>query len=103
MKTAQSKHELIRNEAVVGDHHREHAPVTTCTSRPLTLNDAHSPSLRLGQAFGSSNGPSPPGLQAKVTVNEAGDRYEQEADRLADQVMRMPDTTPRLQRKCGCG
>jgi len=32
-----------------------------------------------------------PVLQTKLTINEPGDRYEQEADRVADQVMRMPD------------
>jgi outer membrane protein OmpA-like peptidoglycan-associated protein len=31
------------------------------------------------------------GLQRKLTVGEAGDQYEQEADRIADQVLRMPD------------
>lgn len=30
-------------------------------------------------------------LQTKLTVNTPGDKYEQEADRVADQVMRMPD------------
>jgi outer membrane protein OmpA-like peptidoglycan-associated protein len=30
-------------------------------------------------------------LQAKLTVNQPGDVYEQEADRVADAVMRMPD------------
>jgi uncharacterized protein DUF4157 len=30
------------------------------------------------------------GIQHKLTVNEPGDQYEQEADRVADQVMRMP-------------
>jgi hypothetical protein len=35
--------------------------------------------------------------QAKLSVNEPGDRYEQEADRVADRVMRMPD--PSLQPK----
>jgi hypothetical protein len=30
-------------------------------------------------------------IQAKLTVNQPGDSYEQEADRVADQVMRMPD------------
>src|SRR5436305_684722 len=49
-------------------------------------------------------------VQAKLTVNEPGDRYEQEADRMADQVMRMaepaaaPAVTPwaasGVQRKC---
>lgn len=44
-------------------------------------------------------------IQAKLTVNQPGDRYEQEADRVADQVMRMPTAgaPPRIQRACaGC-
>ncbi|MEH1785070.1 MAG: DUF4157 domain-containing protein [Nostoc sp.] len=43
-------------------------------------------------------------LQAKLTVGEPNDRYEQEADRVANQVMRMvPGVQPiqdSLQRKC---
>ncbi len=35
--------------------------------------------------------------QPKLTVNQPGDRYEQEADRVAEQVMRMPE--PHLQRQ----
>ena len=31
------------------------------------------------------------GFQAKLAINEPGDEYEQEADRVADQVIRMPD------------
>ena len=31
------------------------------------------------------------GVQAKLTVGPAGDRYEREADRVADEVMRMPE------------
>lgn len=30
-------------------------------------------------------------LQTKLTVSEPGDRFEREADRVADQVMRMKD------------
>lgn len=103
MKTAQSKHELIRNESVVGDHHREHAPVTTCPSRPLTFNDAHSPALRLRRPFVSGHSRLSFPLQAKLTINEPGDQYEQEADRVSEQVMRMTAPAARLQRKCGCG
>jgi hypothetical protein len=40
-------------------------------------------------------------IQAKLTVNAPGDIYEQEAERTAEQVMRMPE--PRLQRACACG
>jgi len=36
-------------------------------------------------------------LQAKLKIGQPGDRYEQEADRVADAVMRMPD--PKLQRQ----
>lgn len=32
----------------------------------------------------------PLGLQTKLTINEPGDRFEQEANRIADQVMAMP-------------
>jgi hypothetical protein len=40
-------------------------------------------------------------LQPKLSVNEPGDVYEREADRVADQVMRMPDAV--LQKQCtGC-
>jgi hypothetical protein len=56
-----------------------------------------------------------PAIQTKLTVNRPGDQYEQEADRVADQVVRMPGSdfapklsstsgeTPGLQRKCSCG
>jgi hypothetical protein len=37
-------------------------------------------------------------VQAKLTINRPGDRYEQEADRVADQVMSMPE--PDIQREC---
>ena len=39
--------------------------------------------------------------QANLTVSSPGDIEEQEADRVSDQVMRMP--APRLQRACACG
>jgi len=37
-------------------------------------------------------------IQAKLAVSQPGDVYEQEADRIAEQVMRMPD--PAIQRSC---
>jgi spore germination cell wall hydrolase CwlJ-like protein len=37
------------------------------------------------------------GIQAKLKVGQPGDVYEQEADRVADEVMRMPE--PRMQRQ----
>jgi hypothetical protein len=43
----------------------------------------------------------PAKLQAKLTVNTQEDIYEQEADRLSEQVPSMPE--PKLQRACACG
>ena len=50
----------------------------------------------------------PPLVRTKLTVNQPGDEYEQEADRVAEQVMRMPinaaeaeQKVDTLQRKCG--
>ena len=40
-------------------------------------------------------------IQAKLAINQPGDQYEQEADRVAVQVMRMPE--PQLQRQRTCG
>jgi cell wall-associated NlpC family hydrolase len=37
-------------------------------------------------------------IQAKLTIGQPNDKYEQEADRVADQVMRMPE--PQVQRVC---
>ncbi|HEX2964297.1 MAG TPA: DUF4157 domain-containing protein [Syntrophorhabdaceae bacterium] len=37
-------------------------------------------------------------IQPKLMINQPGDIYEQEADRMAERVMRMPD--PILQRRC---
>ncbi|HBL58646.1 MAG TPA: hypothetical protein DDZ80_09055 [Cyanobacteria bacterium UBA8803] len=37
-------------------------------------------------------------IQTKLTVGAPGDHYEQEADRVASQVMSMPDNLPQVQR-----
>jgi len=42
---------------------------------------------------------SAPAIQTKLAINQPGDQYEQEADRVADHVMRMT-AAPVIQRKC---
>jgi hypothetical protein len=44
-------------------------------------------------------GKRPPLWQAKLAINEAGDPYEQEADRIADQIMHIPSSGEVLPRK----
>ncbi len=41
------------------------------------------------------------GMQSKLAISRPGDEYEQEADRVAERVMRTPE--PQLQRACACG
>lgn len=40
-------------------------------------------------------------VQPKLTISAPGDMYEQEADIIADQIVRMPE--PQLQHSCPCG
>ncbi|WP_372743238.1 DUF4157 domain-containing protein [Neptunomonas sp.] len=40
-------------------------------------------------------------IQTKLAINKPGDIYEQEADYITEQVMRMPE--PEFQRACPCG
>lgn len=40
-------------------------------------------------------------IRPKLKMGSPGDKYEQEADHVADQVMRMPE--PQRQRTCSCG
>jgi len=65
---------------------------------------ANAAAPRLGHDFARIS-VSPPNaggaLQTKLAINSPGDEYEQEADRVAEQVMRMPE--PQMQRACPCG
>lgn len=85
--------------------HTKHAkaPATTdhtngAAKRPAALDAAHLSHL---PKWAQEQPAAPLPLQTKLTVNQPGDVYEQEADRVADQVMRMP--APQVQRTCACG
>lgn len=75
---------------------------------PWANNDPRQSLFYLHHAYGNqailrmlSRAPSV--IQTKLTVSQPGDQYEQEADRVADQVMRMTGP-PSVQRRCSaCG
>lgn len=52
-----------------------------------------------GGDFFKPGGDKAPPVQAKMTVNKPGDKFEQEADKMADKVMRMPDPAPGKEEK----
>ena len=101
MESARVQREQTKSATVSGRSRRSGAHAPSNSRRPHTLNDGGQ-TLRLRHALGASRAFFPHALQAKLTVNEPGDQYEQEAARVADQVMRMSDPAIRL-RKCGCG
>ena len=63
------------------------------TANLLSEKKDTSPQTCSGNFFGTHTV-----VQPKLTVNSPGDAHEQEADAMADKVMRMPDT--KVQRKC---
>jgi hypothetical protein len=72
---------------------------STCTptwGSVLQRKSVFAAKLSLTGDHGNQLASQPPLLQAKLTINQPGDKYEQEADRVADMVMRMPE--PRIQR-----
>ena len=84
----------------------ETSPGKTSTSRPANTvqTEARTPRFLQRMTADAGNGAGadiheeeidapPPILQAKLKVNEPGDHFEQEADEVADTVMRMPAST----------
>jgi hypothetical protein len=72
-------------------------------SSTTTPSTAHTSSSQpfFGKAGGGSFFESTttlPFVQAKMTVNKPGDKFEQEADRTADRVMRMPKPEEKIQK-----
>jgi outer membrane protein OmpA-like peptidoglycan-associated protein len=102
MKTLAIKNTV--NESLTGGHKTvkpAQAPVSPLDSLPIAF-----PYIQRKPLCACDGGcPSCTGvIQTKLTIGQPNDKYEQEADQVADQVMRMPD--PQVQRKAGsssCG
>ena len=86
------------------------APLQNTVSQPLQAADASLFLQRKGACGGGASGFTGEceecandivGLQTKLRINEPDDAYEQEADRVAEQVMHM--TEPQLEGTCACG
>jgi len=100
MESARQKSEQTKSEPVSGRSPKTLTPVTTSSRQTVIFSDAQPPAVQLQPVVRPSQAVIQPAIQTKLTVNEPGDQYEQEADRLADRVMRMPDSNIPLQHKC---
>lgn len=75
-------------------------PATTDRAQATPASSASPQSIGLGQQLGNQNLLMllrARALQAKLSVSDPRDVFEQEADRVADQVMRMPDREARVE------
>jgi hypothetical protein len=68
--------------------HEDH-PIPGLGKRPRVINPAWH---RIATHISSSH--SIPAVQPKLKIGAPNDKYEQEADRVADQVMRAPQEVP---------
>ena len=69
--------------------------ITLRRSAPKTNRPACSAPLKVAPTLSIPSAPAlHPIVQAKLRIGAPNDKFEQEADRVAEQVMRMPDATP---------
>jgi hypothetical protein len=59
--------------------------------KQLSLHPEKAKNRAIANDFGNKNKASGSFVQTKLTVGEPGDKYEQEADQVADKVMNMPE------------
>src|SRR5258706_3549292 len=69
------------------------AEKSSTTATPTATQAARQPFIArkgTGNFFAPARDAVASGVQTKMTVNKPGDQFEQEADKMADKVMRMP-------------
>jgi hypothetical protein len=94
-------HPILHLQRAVGNQAVQRTLQTNAEELEARLTGTQSP--RFGHDFSKIpiRPPSAGAIQTKLAINKPGDEYEQEADRVSEQVMRMPE--PKLQRTCACG
>jgi len=99
-RPAHREHHSPQFERIIGDQATRQTLSTHVEEPGVGLAASASP--RLGYDF--SRIPLYPPItrpiQAKLAINKPGDKYEQEADRISEHVMRVPD--PQLHRPSAC-
>ena len=76
----------------------EKSSTTTPTPATRTSGQPFFAKAGGGNFFEPATATAAPPVQMKLTVNKPGDKFEQEADHMADKVMRMPAPDEKLQR-----
>jgi hypothetical protein len=92
---------ILRLQRTIGNQAGQRLLRSNAEDRNAVLSGTNSP--HFGHDFSQipARPPTAGGIQTKLAINKPGDEYEQEADRVAEQVMRMPK--PGFQRTCAWG
>jgi len=100
-KTAHYEHPILRLQRTIGN--QAVLRMLQANSGEFKSGSTGTPSSSSGHNFDRVplHSREPSAIQTKLAINQPGDEYEQEADRVSEQVMRMPE--PQLQRACPCG
>ena len=80
---------------LLNSSNKKHSSSTTGEERS---SDTYSGSHNIKNLPITSSFPNTLSIHPKLKINKPGDKYEQEADQMANQIMRME--TPTIQRKC---
>ena len=97
----QSEHLILHLQRTIGNQAVQRMLQTHSEELKAGLSGTASPHFGHDFSRGPVHPPAARPVQTKLTINKPGDEYEQEADRVAEQVVRMPER--RLQRTCACG
>jgi hypothetical protein len=95
------EHPLLHLQRTIGNQAVLRLLQTNAEELKAGLTGTASPSFEHDFSRIPVHAPVPITMQPKLAVSTPGDIYEQEADHISEQVMRMPQ--PKLQRACACG
>ena len=94
-------HPILHLQRTIGNQAVLRMLQTQAEESNVKLTAAASPCFRHDFSHIPIHPPAARAIQTKLAINKSGDQYEQEADRISEQVMRMRE--PQLQRACTCG
>jgi hypothetical protein len=88
------EHPFLHLQRTIGNQAVQRMLQTNAEELKAGLNGTASPLVGHDFSWISIHPPTAGAIQTKLPINESGDEYEQEADRVADKVMNIPEALP---------
>jgi|KBSSwiStaDraftv2_1062776.scaffolds.fasta_scaffold265574_3 hypothetical protein len=93
-----SSSSLVQRKCACGGSAGMTGDCEECNDKRLSVQRS---AITGGPSLSSFNHSLLPGVQTKLNVSEPGDKYEREADQVADAVMRNSDSAPDMEQAFG--